>query len=72
MSDVLLLTRYRLSWRERDVFCLQVMGYTSKEIAKLLNISVHTVITYRARIGAKMNLSGQSEFREFILKNKLF
>jgi len=43
-----------LTPRERDVFLPLVRGYTSREVAEQLNISVKTVDLYRARVMKRM------------------
>jgi DNA-binding CsgD family transcriptional regulator len=43
-----------LSKREREVFDLMAQGYTHREIAKKLFVSVKTLETHRTRIGEKL------------------
>lgn len=50
-----------LSPREREVLQLVAEGNSSKEIANLLDLSVYTVETHRARIMQKLNLRGIPE-----------
>ena len=50
-----------LSPREREVLQLVAEGKSNKEIASLLNLSVYTVETHRAKIMQKLNLKGVSE-----------
>jgi DNA-binding NarL/FixJ family response regulator len=50
-----------LSAREREILQLVAEGKSSKEIANLLNLSVHTVETHRANIMQKLNLRGIPE-----------
>ncbi len=50
-----------LTGRERHIYQLLAEGNASKEIAALLNLSVHTVDTHRARIMEKMGLHSASE-----------
>ena len=50
-----------LSPREREVLQLVAEGKSSKEIAGLLNVSVNTVETHRARVMQKLNLHGIPE-----------
>jgi two-component system, NarL family, response regulator NreC len=50
-----------LSPREREVLQLVAEGNSSKEIASLLNLSVYTVETHRARVMQKLNLKGIPE-----------
>jgi len=50
-----------LSPRERETLQLVAEGKSSKEIANLLNLSVYTVETHRARLMQKLNLHGIPE-----------
>lgn len=50
-----------LSPREREILQLVAEGKSSKEIAHLLNLSVYTVETHRARVMQKLNLRGIPE-----------
>jgi len=50
-----------LSPREREVLQLVAEGKSNKEIAGLLNLSVYTVETHRAKIMQKLNLKGVPE-----------
>ena len=50
-----------LSPREREILQLVAEGNSSKEIANLLNLSVYTVETHRARIMQKLDLRGIPE-----------
>lgn len=50
-----------LSAREREILQLVAEGKSSKEIANLLNLSVHTVETHRGNIMQKLNLKGIPE-----------
>ncbi|MOA21064.1 Tetrathionate response regulatory protein TtrR [compost metagenome] len=43
-----------LTPRERDVFLPLVRGYTNREVAEQLDISVKTVDLYRARVMKRM------------------
>jgi DNA-binding NarL/FixJ family response regulator len=45
-----------LSPREREVLQLVAEGKSSKEVANLLNLSVYTVETHRAKVMQKLNL----------------
>jgi len=45
-----------LSPREREVICLISLGNSSKEIARILDISPATVGTYRNRLMEKLSL----------------
>jgi DNA-binding NarL/FixJ family response regulator len=48
-----------LSGRERDVLRLLAVGYTNKEIAASLRISVKTVETYKSRAAEKLGLQSR-------------
>jgi len=50
-----------LSPREREVLQLLAEGKSNKEVATLLNLSVYTVETHRAKIMQKLNLKGVPE-----------
>ena len=50
-----------LSPREREVLQLVAEGKSNKEVASLLNLSVYTVETHRAKIMQKLNLKGVPE-----------
>lgn len=50
-----------LTERERQVYQLLAEGNSNKEIASLLNLSLHTVETHRARIMEKLNVHSTAE-----------
>ena len=50
-----------LSPREREILQLVAEGKSSKEIANLLNLSVYTVETHRAKLMEKLNLRNVPE-----------
>jgi DNA-binding NarL/FixJ family response regulator len=50
-----------LTPREREILQLVAEGKSSKEVANLLNLSVNTVETHRARVMQKLNLKGIPE-----------
>jgi len=56
-----------LSERETSVLQLIAEGYTNKEIAHRLNISVKSVETYKARAMEKLGLSGRAELVRYAL-----
>ncbi len=64
--------RKKLSPREVEVLKLLVRGYTNKEIALALGISVKTVEAHRKRISEKLEVSSRAELVEFAIKNGLF
>jgi DNA-binding CsgD family transcriptional regulator len=50
-----------LSAREKEVLEYITKGFTSDEIAVLLNVSRHTVLTYVRRIYAKLEVNSKTE-----------
>jgi len=50
-----------LSPREEDVLKLTAQGYTNKEIAARLQVSVKSIETYKARATTKLNLRTRAE-----------
>jgi len=50
-----------LSGREREVLELITKGFTAEEIAELLKVSRHTVLTYVRRIYGKLKVSSRAE-----------
>jgi DNA-binding NarL/FixJ family response regulator len=60
-----------LTNRERAVVQLIAEGYTNKQIAKLLNISLKTVETHRAAIMRKLNLASSAGLVRYAIRNKI-
>lgn len=60
-----------LSPREREVLQLVVEGKTSKEIARVINISNKTVDTYRYRIMKKLGVGDLAGLIRFAIKHDL-
>jgi DNA-binding CsgD family transcriptional regulator len=50
-----------LSGRELEIFEMIGKGYTTKRIANQLEISVHTVETYRERLRTKLGIKNSVE-----------
>ncbi len=61
----------RLSQREQDVLKLVAQGYTNRQIADKLYLSVKTVETYKARVMEKLNLGSRAELVRFALQRGL-
>jgi DNA-binding NarL/FixJ family response regulator len=53
--------RTALSGREREVLEYITKGYTAREIAELISVSHHTVLTYVRRIYAKLEVNSRAE-----------
>lgn len=61
----------QLSEREIDVLKLIVKGFSNKEIADNLNISIHTVISHRKNISQKTGIKSQSGLTIYAISNKI-
>ena len=57
-----------LSEREKEVLITLAWGYSNKEIAGRLNLSVKTVETYKLRIGEKLGLRSRTEMVQYALR----
>jgi len=62
---------HHLSHREHQVVQHLAMGKINKEIAAILNLSVRTVETYRARVMLKLGLRSLSELVRYALRNNI-
>ena len=60
-----------LSDRERDVLIQLVRGLSNKEIADVLCISTHTVISHRKNITRKLNIHSTAGLTIYAIVNKL-
>jgi len=63
--------RALLTDRERGIVQLIAEGYTNKEIAGLLKISVKTVETHRGAIRRKLNLSSPAALVRYAIRNRI-
>ena len=50
----------KLSRREREILALLALGHTNREIAERVHLSVRTVEWHRARIQAKLQVTGRA------------
>lgn len=57
-----------LSLREREVICLIAQGFSNKEIANQLEISIKTVETYKYRGMEKLGLNTRSDIVRYVMK----
>ena len=60
-----------LTPRERGVVQLIAEGYSNKQVAQLLNISVKTVETHRAVVMRKLNLTSSAALVRYAIRNKI-
>jgi two-component system response regulator NreC len=60
-----------LSPREREVLQLIAEGYTNKQIAEILSISIKTVQAHRANIMSKLDLHDRSELIKYAIRKKI-
>ena len=61
----------RLSPRELEVLRQLALGFTNKEVADRLAVSVKSVETYRARLSEKLGLNRRAELVRYALENGL-
>ena len=60
-----------LSPREREVLQLIAEGYTNKEIADILAISIKTVQTHRANLMSKLDLHDRGDLIKYAIQKKI-
>lgn len=58
----------KLTDREKQVLKLLAEGYTHKEIARILNISIKTVIAHNTNINEKLNIHNRSALVKFAIQ----
>ena len=58
----------RLTAREREVLRLIAEGYTSREIAEMLCISIKTVLGYRVKIMGKLDIHNHTELIKYAMR----
>ena len=60
-----------MSQREKEIVICVVKGMTNKEIADVLHLSPHTVVTHRRNIAAKLDIHSPSGLTIYALMNNL-
>lgn len=60
-----------LSGREKEVLIEVVKGFTNKEIAQRLNLSIYTVLTHRRNIARKLGIHSQAALVIYALSKGL-
>ena len=61
----------QLTSREREVLQLIAEGNTNKDVARILNLSVKTVDTHRARIMNKLHIHDITGLTKYAIRKKL-
>lgn len=59
-----------LTDREKEIVRLIVLGYTNKDIAEKLSISVKTVENHKTNIMQKLSIDSKHELIQYAIKNK--
>lgn len=57
--------------REKEVLCCVAKGMSNKEIASCLNLSIHTITTYRRNISSKLQIHSAAGLTIFAILNNL-
>jgi len=65
------VTEDNLSAREREILQLIAEGYTNKQIAEILTISVKTVQAHRMNLMQKLNLHDRGELIKYAIQKKI-
>jgi len=60
-----------LSSREREVLQLIAEGYTNKQIAEILSISIKTVQTHRLNLMKKLDLHDRADLIKYAIQKKI-
>ena len=60
-----------LSVREREVLQMMAEGQSTKQIAKVLNLSIKTIETYRKQIMDKLNLRSVAQLTKYAIREGL-
>lgn len=63
--------RQELSAREKEIICCVVRGMTNKQIAELLCLSTHTIMTHRRNIANKLQIHSSAGLTIYAIVNKL-
>lgn len=63
--------KQELSQREKEIVSCIVKGLTNKQIAEVLHLSVHTVMTHRRNISGKLQIHSSAGLAIYAIVNKL-
>lgn len=61
----------KLTAREQEVLSFLALGYTNREVAERLILSVKTIESHRSNIMGKLNLKTRSDLVKYAIKNGL-
>ena len=61
-----------LSVREAEVLQLTALGYSNRQMAERLRVSVKSIETYRRRIGSKLGLKSRVEVTRYVMGSGIF
>lgn len=59
---------HQLTGREQEVLSYLAKGYTNREVAELLYVSIKTIESHRAKIMEKLNIKTRHELVEYAIK----
>ena len=59
----------QLTGREQEVLSYLAKGYTNREVAEKLYVSIKTIESHRAKIMEKLNLQTRHELVKYAIKN---
>ncbi len=65
------LKKFRLTQREFEVIKLIKAGKSSNEMAEILHLSIHTIITHRKNIHLKLDIQNERELIKFAVENEI-
>ncbi len=65
------LSGHKLTSRERQIIQLLAEGKSNKEVAAILDIALHTVVTHRSNIMHKLGVHSISELVRYAIRNNL-
>jgi two-component system response regulator NreC len=70
-ADIKQASSDKLTPREREVLQLIAEGYTNKEIAEILQISVKTVMAHRSNLMGKLDLHSRGDLIKYAIQKKI-
>ena len=65
------MNRQELSSREKEIIGCVVKGLTNKQIADLLCLSTHTIMTHRRNIANKLQIHSPAGLTIYAIVNKI-